>query len=334
MALSRRTAVLAAPLLAVACAFGIVFAQTAQAAWPGGNGRIVFYKVDFATGAAHIYSMTSKGQDETDLTAAGGATSQFDIQPSVSPNGRRIAFARAEFLPTGAITGQLWTMNINGSHQTDISNNGLLASESGPSWSEDGSKILFVRQPSGSFPGDTGGGPASAGGSLWIRNANGKGTPRQLTTGPNDANPVMAPDGDLIAFSRAVGKARHLFVMKADGDGTPQDLGPGSKPDWSPDSKRLVYGQAGSGPIMVMKLSDPSNPKTLAGIGNEAPVWSPDGTKIAFMNCTAGGMAPCQIALMSARGQNQHDITSDQSSSNSKPSWASVNSREDEPAGR
>lgn len=331
MTLSRRAAVLSAPLLAIACAFGIVFAQTAQAAWPGGNGKIVFYKVDFATGAAQIYSMNSRGQDQTNLSAAGGA-SQFDIQPSVSPDGRRIAFARAEVLNPTTMTGQLWTMNIDGSHQANISNNGPLASESGPSWTEDGSKILFVRQPSGSFPGDTGGGPATAGGSIWIRSANGKGTPHQLTPGPHDANPVMSPDGDLIAFSRPVAGARHLFVMKADGNGTPKDLGPGSKPDWSPDSKRLVYGQGGSGPIMVVKVSDPSKTRTLTGLGNEAPVWSPDGSQIAFMHCISF-TAPCQIALMSATGKNPHDITSDQSSAKQKPAWQSVNSREDEQAG-
>jgi Tol biopolymer transport system component len=333
MALSRRAAVMAAPLLAVACAFGIVFAQTAHAAWPGGNGKIVFYKVSFATMAAHIYSMNDEGQDQTDLTAAGGGTSQFDIQPSVSPNGRRIAFTRAEVLNPTTLTGQIWTMNLDGSDQTDISNNGPLASESGPTWTKDGSKILFVRQPSGSFPGDQGGGPATAGGSIWIRNAHGKGTPRQLTAGPHDSNPVMSPDGELIAFSRPVAGARHLFVMTAEGDdGTPRDLGQGSKPDWSPDSRRLVYGQGGSGPIMVVKVSDPSQKQTLAGVGNEAPSWSPDGTQIVFMHCISFN-APCQLALMSATGQNQHDITNDQTSADQKPWWASVKSKEDDQAG-
>jgi hypothetical protein len=55
--MSRRAAVLAPPVLAAACVFGIVFAQTAQAAWPGGNGKIVFVRADFQTGTEHIYSM-------------------------------------------------------------------------------------------------------------------------------------------------------------------------------------------------------------------------------------------------------------------------------------
>jgi Tol biopolymer transport system component len=329
MTLSRRASILGAPLLVVAIAFGIVFAQTAEAAWPGGNGKIVFYKVNFAAFTAQIYSINSEGR-QIDLSAAGGGASQFDFQPSVSPDGKRIAFTRLAILDltTFAVAAQLWTMNIDGSHQTDISKNPLVASESGSSWTEDGSKILFVKQPSGTFPGDLGGGPASVGGSLWIRNAKGTGTPRQLTTELHDANPVMSPDGDLIAFSRPKDGTRHLFVMKADGTGAATDLGVGSKPDWSPDSKRLVYGQGGSGPIMVMKLSDPSHPQTLPG-PYEAPVWSPDGTQIAFMHfyCRTCSV---EIALMSATGDNPHDITTtaDPNVANSKPSWQSIRSRQ------
>jgi Tol biopolymer transport system component len=204
-------------------------------------------------------------------------------------------------------------MKIDGSHQTNISNDAALASESGPAWSEDGSKILFVEAPPGSFPG--------AGGSIWIRRANGRGTPSQLTTGPNDANPAMSPDGDLLAFSRPVDPGpRHLFVMKADGGGAPTDLGQGSKPDWSPDGKRIVYGQAGTGPIMVLKVSNPSQKQTLTGPFNEAPAWSPDGKQITYMDCTSGPFT-CQIARMTASGQRQHDITNDQNRSNQKPSW-------------
>jgi Tol biopolymer transport system component len=320
MALSYRAGAAAATLLAVACAIGIVFTQTAEAAWPGGNGKIVFVKLDPSTFSAQIYSMNSQGRRQTNLSAAGGGTSPIDIQPSVSPDGKRIAFARGEFLDPVTITAQLWIMNIDGSHQRNISNNGALASESGPSWTEDGSKILFVRAPSASFPG--------GGGSIWIRRADGKGTPRQLTAGPADANPAMSPDGDLLAFSRPVGGPRHLFVMKADGNGTPMDLGPGAKPDWSPDSKRLVYGQGFNGPITVVRISDPSKKRVLAGPGNEAPVWSPDGTQIAYIHCTSGP-GTCQIALMSATGQNQHDITSDATMSNQKPDWQSTGRGDD-----
>jgi Tol biopolymer transport system component len=295
----------------VAAAIGGLFAVPAQAVWPGDNGRIVFFKAGGTATAptAQIYSMNSNGQDQTNLSAAGGGADRLDVQPSVSPDGKRIAFVRVDL---AALSAQIWVMRIDGSQQTDISNDAALANESGPAWTEDGKEVLFVRQPPATFP--------AAGGSIWARRANGKGTPRQLTAGTSDANPAMSPDGELLAFSRpGAGGARHLFVMKVDGNGAPTDLGPGSKPDWSPDSTRLVYGQAGTGPIMVVKVADPSQRQTLTGPFNEAPVWSPDGTQIAFMDCASG--PTCQIALMTATGQNPHDITNDQTAANQKPDW-------------
>jgi Tol biopolymer transport system component len=316
MALSRRAATLAS-FLAIACMLGLVFAQSAAAAWPGDNGKIVFYRATTSPSgqiSAQIYSMTSQGQEQTNLSAAGGGAAQLDIQPSVSPNGKRIAFTRVD---PGTLAGQIWTMKMDGSDQTDVSNDLASASESVPAWSEDGSSILFVSQAAGS--------PVFGGsGSIWIRRANGTGTPRQVTSGPFDSNPAMSPDGDLIAFTRInfVEQARDLIVTKADGSGAPMNLGKGSKPDWSPDSQRLVYGQGGTGPIMVVNISDPSNKQVLAGFGNEAPAWSPDGTQIVFLHCT---FMTCQIALMTATGLNKHDITTDPTVSNNKPDWQRTN---------
>jgi Tol biopolymer transport system component len=319
MPLARRATKLSA-LLTIAFGAGVVFAQPAAAVWPGENGKIVFYKALIAPNGApisvQIYSMTSQGQQLTDLSAAGGGANRLDTQPSVSPNGKRIAFSRVDPV---TVVPQIWTMKIDGSDQTDISNDAAVASESNPSWTEDGSKILFVRQPAGS--------PVFGGaGELWVRRSNGKGTPDQITSGFFDANPAMSPDGDLIAFSRFnfQDQLRHLMVMKADGTGGPIDLGPGAKPDWSPDSKSLVYGQAGIGPIMVVNLSDPTHKRQLAGFFKEAPVWSPDGTQIVFLDCDPLTHI-CQIALMTATGQNPHDITNDPIVTSNKPDWQRAN---------
>ena len=133
----------------------------------------------------------------------------------------------------------------------------------------------------------------------------------------------MSPDGDLIAFSRAQEDgSRHLILMKSDGTGPQTDLGPGAKPDWSPDSTHIVYGRGtGLGPIMVVDVSDPSQRQTFPGVGNEAPVWSPDGKNIVFIHC-AGPMR-CEIWLMTATGGNPHGITNDtaQGKSDQKPDW-------------
>ena len=318
MPLARRATKLSA-LLTIAFGAGLVFAQPAAAVWPGENGEIVFYKALIAPNGApisvQIYSMTSQGRQLTDLSAAGGGADRLDIQPSVSPNGKRIAFTRVD---PNTLAGQIWTMKIDGSQQTNISNDAAVASESGPAWTEDGSQVLFVRQPAG-IP------VFGSAGEIWVRRSNGKGTPRQLTSGFFDANPAMSPDGDLIALSRFNFQDgfRHLTVMKADGTGAPIDLGPGAKPDWSPDSKSLVYGQAGIGPIMVVNLSDPTHKRQLAGLFKEAPVWSPDGTQIVFLDCDPTTHI-CQVALMTATGQNAHDITNDSIVTSNKPDWQRI----------
>ena len=314
MALWHRAPKLAA-ILTIVCAGCLVFGQTAQAVWPGSNGKIVFWKFSGSMQSPHaqIYSMDSNGLNQTNLSAAGGGADHLDVQPSVSPNGKRIAFTRVELTSPTTATSQVWTMKMDGSDQTNVSNDSAVASESNAAWSEDGSRILFVRQAPGSPP-------FGGFGSIWVRKANGKGTPQQLTSGP-DANPTMSPDGDLLAFSRIEADGPHLLVTKADSSGSPRDLGIGAKPDWSPDSKRLAYGQGGFGPIMVVTVSDPSQKRTLTSPGNEAPAWSPDGTQIVFIHCV-GPMA-CDVAIMTATGQNQHTITNDvsQGMSDQKPDW-------------
>jgi Tol biopolymer transport system component len=313
MAHWHRSRNVAAAFVAVFTA-SIVLALSAHAVWPGSNGKIVFWKFSGSISAPHtqIYSMDSNGLNQMDLSAAGGGANQLDVQPSVSPNGKRIAFTRVD-LSSG--TSQIWTMKMNGSDQTNVSHDSDVASESGPSWTEDGSQILFVRQGPNSPP-------FGGFGSIWIRKANGKGTPHQLTPGPGDANPAMSPDGDLIAFSRAqLDGTRHLILMKSDGS-SQTDLGPGSKPDWSPDGERIAYGTGtGFGPITVIEVAEPSQKRVFPGPGSEAPAWSPDGTKIVFIRC-AGPMA-CEIWLMSATFQNPHPITNDvaHGSSDQKPDW-------------
>ena len=80
MALSR-VARAATAVVTVACAVGIVLAAPVEAAWPGANGKIVFFKVDTSNPApaAQIYSMNSNGQHQINLSAAAGRSTGVSL---------------------------------------------------------------------------------------------------------------------------------------------------------------------------------------------------------------------------------------------------------------
>ncbi len=89
---------------------------TANAAFSGTDGKLVFYKVSSDGDAGppsfvQIFSMNRPGNGQKNLSAKGGGASQVDIQPSVSPDGKTIAFARLD-QDTGS--AQLWTMTFEG----------------------------------------------------------------------------------------------------------------------------------------------------------------------------------------------------------------------------
>jgi len=101
---------------------------------------------------------------------------------------------------------------------------------------------------------------------------------------------------DMLVFADAVG----IWVIKADGTGLKLIKKDGAHPSWSPDGKKIVYNQMGSGyfdkkygtyvigyegyknkGIYVMDL-DGNNAYKISSNG-QYPIWSPKGNLIAFV---------------------------------------------------
>jgi WD40-like Beta Propeller Repeat len=177
-------------------------------AWSPDGSRITFARFANAcvpTCIGEIYVMDADGTNAGDLTN----DPADDDQPAWSPDGRLIAWQRAD--------SRIWTMKPDGTGKTD------LASGVEPNWSPDGTRLAFAR-----------------GGTIWVMNADGSGQ-TQLTSG-SDGEPAWSPDGTQIAFSRLDFTAETEGIWKVDVDGsnvTPVVTEPGRfasirNPDWQP----------------------------------------------------------------------------------------------------
>jgi hypothetical protein len=91
------------------------------------------------------------------------------------------------------------------------------------------------------------------------------------------------------------------------------------RPRWHPDGKRLVYGDR-SHVYVVDKDGSSTRDLTPAGMIAEAPVWSPDGGRIAFHGKRADERF--SIWTMDEYGTNCRRITGEASGNDVYPEWA------------
>jgi Tol biopolymer transport system component len=192
----------------------------ASAAFPGGNGLVVF---DDAY-THNIYTVQPNGTGQKQLTTDGKS-----VAPRWSPDGSRLAFSRS---------GQLWVMNADGTHQHRVT---TVTRAYQPAWSADGTRLAYVHVPVGGK------------GDIWVVPVAG-GTPKQLThdatTTCGDSHPVFSPLGGFIAYDQQPGTPMGTGCANV---GEPrvytQNLSTGSRhavyhawnPDYVADGKGLVF---------------------------------------------------------------------------------------------
>jgi Tol biopolymer transport system component len=277
----KRAALLAVLLL-------LAVAQSADAAFPGGNGKIAFGGTrDGSQFGQDLWVMSSDGTGSIRLFQS----TDTDWSPYWSPDGRRIAFDTND---------EVAVINADGSGAAILTSD-LPGPQIGPSWSPDGERIAFWTN----FPGP----PA-----VWVMNADG--SDAHLIR-EHAGQPVWSPDGGRIAY---VGLDSDLHTMNTDGTAdailTPGSTESESNPDWSPDGSRLVFEDANVNVIQTIAANGTGR-ATLAQAGNQ-PVWSPDGTKIAFRLFTIASFG--DIAVMNADGSALTNITNT-TEFESQPSW-------------
>ena len=113
-----------------------------------------------------------------------------------------------------------------------------------PSWSPDGSRIVFHSNRDGN-------------GEIYVMNADGAEIRRLTHHEASDGDPSWSPDGTKILFDSDRGGTFDIWVMNADAS-DPRQLteGPGRDlaPAWSPDGERIAFmsDQVGAFQIYVM----------------------------------------------------------------------------------
>jgi eukaryotic-like serine/threonine-protein kinase len=214
----------------------------------------------------------------------------LEIHPALSPDGRFLAYAGGDPLHT-----RVYVRQVSGGRPTLLTRDST-ADEVAPSWSPDGSRILFANRRG-----------------LFSVSASG-GAPRQEAPA-RAVGPIIwsewSPDGRTIAYVAA-----DSIFLKPSGV-APRFLAAGTSLTgcrWSPDGARLACAAGNAYFTMVGPLFGNLAPSWIevydarsgarsvitdsAGV-NQSPVWSPDGRFIYFVSDRQG---PLDIYRLPAAG--------------------------------
>ena len=258
------------------------------------------------SGRSELWIQELDGGDAVQLThrTAEGQS----IAPSLSPDGRTVAFAVAPLQGDWDI----YSIQVDGTGLIDLTRNTAFDGWR-PAWSPDGTRIAFFSDRDD---------PAND--EIYVMNADGSDV-RRLTNDPaDDAMTTWSPDGTRLAFETNRAGSYDIWVMNADGtDPRPLTDHPADDewPAWSPDGTRIAFdsGRDGNREIYVMD-ADGSNVVRLThhpGF-DSAPAWSRDGSRIAFSSDRAGST---DLWIMNADGSGLVRLT-DHPAADFFPTWS------------
>jgi CxxC motif-containing protein (DUF1111 family) len=220
-------------------------------------------RLAFRGSDGNIWITNNDGTNVNVMTVTNG----LDFEPVWSPDGTKLAFSSTQ---TGV--AQIFTMDQDGTNQTNISNNPLV-NDRQPAWSPDGTKIAFQRTPTA----------INSVGKIWTMSPTGTGQ-IQVTLGTgNDERPSYSPDNANIAFSTNRDGNYEIYKTPAIGGLATRlttNTASDRNPAWAPDNTAIAFGSNRDGVLKIWAVApDGTNPSQFNGNndgGGDQPAYSKD----------------------------------------------------------
>jgi TolB protein len=277
----------------------------------GGLPGIASTQIAFVSnrsGNKEIWAMDYDGENQHQLTQM----HTISLTPRWSPDSTRIAFT-CYAQPGGAtvLSAQICVYSLLTSHL--ISWPRFKGTNSSPSWSPDGSQVMFMSSMLGNPE-------------LFLSDSSG-GRPKRLTfsNGANTSPSWNPKTGQQVAFVSDRGGIPQLYTMNSDGSSQSKvnlpDMGYVIDPAWSPNGQLLAFSWRrpnGNYDIYVMELVTHQLVElTRDAARNERPSWAPDGRHLVFESTRTGTR---QIWSMIADGTEARQLT--KQGQNESPNWS------------